>query len=422
MVLQLCLLSIVNIGAGFALATVLGRRYRKIAARRMWGSLVVNRPPVVPGPSRAPVRPMPAPAAAKSVTASVLPAIPLPKSAGHLAVDELHGRVTNFGTKLIEADDQLRQCAASPDLGTIESVLSGVESTARNYIELRELAQQRWADFTRDQGAWEGINNELAIAAQMQDAEIKATCQEIANFDYESDLSAGCRKIVGRTHRLLNSTDMLRDALQNAMAEAAQQESRPPEPTDRSDPLTGCLNRAGIEADLNAWWASVADHTRLCVALVDIDRLAQTNEQFGYRAGNEILKAIARLLEANRSGNVQVARFSGQRFLAMFSDVELADAGNTIERCRQMIENAHFEHKDFDIRITVSCAFTCADNEDSPSSVLLRVEAALREAKRDGHNRTFLHEGKYPTPVVPPDIEIEALHIPIQPCFAKSTI
>ena len=265
---------------------------------------------------------MPAPTPAQAVAASVAPAGPLPKSPGHLAVDDLHDRVANFGTKLIEADEQLRQCAASPDLGTIESVLSDIESTARNYVESRESAQQRLADLTRDEGAWEGINNELVVAAQMQDAEIKATCQEIANFDYESDLAGGCQKIVGRTHRLLNSNDMLRDALQKALAEVAQQESRPPEPADRSDPLTGCVNRAGIEADLNAWWASVADHTRLCVAMIDIDRLAETNEQFGYRAGNEILKAIARLLEANRSDNVQVARFSGQRFLAMFSDVE----------------------------------------------------------------------------------------------------
>ncbi len=55
---------------------------------------------------------------------------------------------------------------------------------------------------------------------------------------------------------------------------------------------------------------------------------------------------------------------------------------------------------------------TRANHEDSPSSVLLRAEAALREAKRYGHNRTFLHEGKYPTPVVPPEIPIEPLHIP----------
>ncbi len=413
MILHLCLLSLVNIGAGLALGIALGRRYRKIATRRAWASLAAGLPPVVPGPAPAPDQPADAPTPAQPAAAPVAPACPLPKSPGHIAIDDLHDRVADFGTKLIEADEQLRHCAASPDLGAIESVLSNIESTARNYVESRDSAQQRLADLTRDEGAWEGIHNELVVAAQMQDAEIKAACQEIAEFDYESDLAGGCRKIVGHAHRLLNSNDMLRDALQKALAEVAQQESRPPEPADRSDPLTGCVNRAGIEADLNAWWAGVHDHTRLCVALIDIDRLAETNEQFGYRTGNEILKAIAKLLEAHRSGNVQVARFSGQRFLAMFSDVDLATATDTIECCRQTIDNAHFEHKDFDIRITVSCAVTRANNDDSPSSVLLRVESALREAKRYGHNRTFVQEGKYPTPVVPPEVQIEALHISI---------
>ncbi len=172
----------------------------------------------------------------------------------------------------------------------------------------------------------------------MQDVEIKAACQEIANFDYEKDLAGGCQKIVGCTHRLLNSNDMLSDALQKAMAEVVQQESCPPEEADRSDPLTGCINRAGIEHDLGTWWASVTDHERLCVAMVDIDRLAEANEQFGYRVGNEILKAIARLLDANQSDNVRVARFSGQRFLLMFSDMVPQAAINTIERCRQTVD------------------------------------------------------------------------------------
>jgi diguanylate cyclase (GGDEF)-like protein len=404
-------LSLANIGAGFALGTALGRRYRKLATRRVWASLAAGLPPVLPGPAPSPARPAAAPP--QPLAAPVVPVLPLPKSPGYLAVDDLHDRVADFGAKLIEADDQLRQCAVSPDVGTIESVLSGIESTARNYVESRESAQQRLDGLTHDEGVWEGIHNELDVAAQMQDAEINATCQEIANFDYESDLAGGCQKIVGCTHRLLNSNDVLRDALQKALAEVAQLESRPPDEADRSDPLTGCLNRAGIEADLNAWWAGVHDHTRLCVAMIDIDRLAEANEQFGHRVGNEILKAIAKLLEANRSDNVQVARFSGQRFLLMFSDVEVAVATRTIERCRRTIDNAHFEHKDFDIRITVSCALTRAHNEDSPSSVLLRAEAALREAKRYGHNRTFLHEGKYPTPVVPPDIQVEPLHITI---------
>lgn len=407
MILQFCLFSIVNIGAGFVLGTVLGRRYRKIATRQTWSSFSADAAPLVSSPLATPVAPAPL------QPPPIAPPVAGPKSPGHVAVDDLHGRVDDFGTKLTEADEQLRDCAASPDVGTIESVLTNIETTARNYVESRESAQQRLAKLTRNDSVWEDINNELVVAAQMQDAEIKATCEEIANFDYEADLAGGCQKIVGRTHRLLNSNDLLRDALDKALAEVAQQESGPPEDSDRSDPLTGCLNRAGIEADLNLWWVGVPDHTRLCVAMIDVDRLAETNEQFGHRTGNEIIKAIARLLESNHSDNVRVARFSGQRFLAMFSDVEMTVATDIIERCRQTVDNAHFEHKDFDIRITVSCALTRAQIDDSPSSVLLRVDAALREAKRYGHNRTFVNDGKYPTPVVPPDFQLKPLHIPI---------
>jgi len=410
-IVQLCLLSIVNIGAGFALGTGLGRRCKKIANGRVLAGLPANQPAAAPRLAAAARAAVPTPV--QSVAARVAPTGPLPKSPGHVAVDDLHGRVARFGTKLIEADEQMRQCAASPDLGRIESVLSNIESTARNYAESRESAQHQLAELTRNEGVWEWINNELGVAAQMQDAEIEAACQEIARFDYESDLAGGCQKIVGRTHRLLNSNDMLRDALEKALAEVAQQESCPPEAADRSDPLTGCVNRAGIETDLNNWWTSVADHTRLCVAAIDIDRLAETNAQFGYRAGNGVLKAIAKLLEANRADNIQVARFSGQRFLVMFSDVETAVTTNTIERCRQTIEKTHFDHKGADIRVTVSCALACGSNDDSPSSLLLRLESALREAKRYGRNRTFMHEGKYPTPVAPPEIQIEPQQIPI---------
>ena len=100
----------------------------------------------------------------------------------------------------------------------------------------------------------------------------------------------------------------------------------------------------------------------------------------------------------------------------MFSDVEMAVASTTVERCRQTVDKAHFEHKDFDIRVTVSCALTRATNEDSPSSVLLRRSnrPPLREAKRYGHNRTFIHEGKYPDARRSArDIKIELLHISI---------
>ena len=228
MIVQFSLLSLVNIGAGFGLAT----RLAGVTAR--WRSGAFG-PRLRPTCRRLCRRPRHRRAAAPaSVAAKPLPAPPPadappgPKSPGHLAIDDLQGQVADFGAKLLEADERLRQCAASPDLGTIETVLSDIESTARNFAESRDSAQQRVADLTRGDGTWDGINNELAVAAQMQDAEIKSACQEIANFDYESDLGDGCQKIVGCTHRLLNCNDLLSDAVNKAMAEVVQQERRRP--------------------------------------------------------------------------------------------------------------------------------------------------------------------------------------------------
>ncbi len=137
MILYLCVLSLVNVGAGFAVATVLGRRYQKILARRELVSLPMSLGPAVSVP--APVSAQPAtpeqPAAARAA-----PIGPLPKSPAHLVVVDLHGRVAAFGAKLAEADEQLRQSAVTPDLGKIESVLSGIQNTARNFVESREAA------------------------------------------------------------------------------------------------------------------------------------------------------------------------------------------------------------------------------------------------------------------------------------------
>lgn len=402
MLLHLCIVSLTNIGAGFALGIVLGRRYRKVASRRLGAAFTFDLASNLHDPvSEAPV------------SAMVQSTEPLPKGTGHLAIDDLNDRAAQFGEQLFAADEQLRQCAASPDLGKIESVLQGIESTARKYAESRKASNERLADAMRGDANWEKINSELQVATQMQDATIQAACREIASFDYESSLSEGCQKIVGHTHQLLNSNDVLRDSLQKALAEVAQRENRPPDEADCNDPLTGCLNRTGIEAELNARWSSVADRGRLGVASIDIDRLSETNEQFGYGVGNEILKATARLIEKSCSDNFRVARFSGQRFLVAFSGIDSMTLIENVERCRQTIDKAHFDHNDFDIHITVSCSVTRASDEDSLASLLARSEGALNEAKRYGQNRTFVHEGKFPTPVVAPELDVEELHFPV---------
>ena len=98
---------------------------------------------------------------------------------------------------------------------------------------------------------------------------------------------------------------------------------------------------------------------------------------------------------------------AAERFLLLFPDVDLRFATNLVERIRQTMEMARLEYRKEEIRVTVSCAVTEVAVEDSPEKLYARAESTLREAKRYGRNRTFVHEGRYPTPVVPPNFTLK---------------
>jgi diguanylate cyclase (GGDEF)-like protein len=120
---------------------------------------------------------------------------------------------------------------------------------------------------------------------------------------------------------------------------------------------------------------------------------------------------MARLLEAETQPSDTVARYAGQRFALVLFDGNVRQAGDLVERIRQTVEAASFYHLEMEIRITLSGAVVEADAESTPQTLLARAEATLQEAKRYGRNRTFAHEGTYPTPVVPPGLSVEEKRI-----------
>jgi len=95
----------------------------------------------------------------------------------------------------------------------------------------------------------------------------------------------------------------------------------------------------------------------------------------------------------------------------LFPTADLRTAANFIERVRQTVELTAFNWEDLTIRVTLSCAAIRALPGETNEAVLGRAEATLREAKRYGRNRSFQHEGEYPTPVVPPNFALEPLEV-----------
>jgi PleD family two-component response regulator len=101
-----------------------------------------------------------------------------------------------------------------------------------------------------------------------------------------------------------------------------------------------------------------------------------------------------------------MTRLGGPRFLLLLPDVDIPVVTGLVERLRQAIELMRFQYQEFEIRITASCGVAPALPEDTPDAIFGRLEHAVGEAKRYGSNRTFLHEGKYPTPVIAPSFPL----------------
>jgi len=172
--------------------------------------------------------------------------------------------------------------------------------------------------------------------------------------------------------------------------------------------------QTGLTASLDKWRQEDPQGTRqLNAAMLDIDGFAKLNDRYGRDVCDRILQAITGLLEAESRSHTLEGRFSGQRFLLLFPDVDLQFTINVVERIRQTLEKARFNYQKEEIKVTASCAVGELMPEDTPETLHARVEETLYQAKRYKGNRTFVNEGKYPTPVVPPTLDLQEKSIPI---------
>jgi diguanylate cyclase len=222
--------------------------------------------------------------------------------------------------------------------------------------------------------------------------------------------------MLSQTAKLLEANDGLRDTLEEASVGVARNARRLASlgTAEQTDSLTDLSSRAGLERTLAEWWRKDPLRVRqLTMAMIDVDEFGRLNDRVGRNVCDRILRAMAQLLKAVSHGHSVAARFSGQRFVLLFADVDLRFTTNVAERIRQTIETARFVSQGDDIRLTVSCGVVEATSEDTSDTLYARAEATLREAKRYGRNRTFIHEGKYPTPVVPPNFALEEKSVPI---------
>ncbi|MCP4447323.1 MAG: sensor domain-containing diguanylate cyclase [Myxococcales bacterium] len=160
-----------------------------------------------------------------------------------------------------------------------------------------------------------------------------------------------------------------------------------------TDALTGAFNRQYLD---NHFPGMVQDaHERgvsLSVAMFDLDRFKQVNDNYGHDVGDEILTFVAkRLDDASRAHDVLV-RFGGEEFILLLPGANLATAAEIADRMRVRLANnaVKLERPDdtplaLDIRISAGVAELASG--ESPEQLFRRADQALYAAKANGRNR-----------------------------------
>ncbi|MEA1048831.1 diguanylate cyclase [Lamprobacter modestohalophilus] len=142
------------------------------------------------------------------------------------------------------------------------------------------------------------------------------------------------------------------------------------------DYLTGALNRAFFQEALHTQYhRRVQRGNRHCLAFVDLNDFKQVNDRFGHHAGDEALKAVARILMSrSRKGDI-VARYSGDLFVVILPEVAYAhEADAIITRWKQDVANQRIQtYPKLTLSISVGRAFFPGSSENETEMSILRA-------------------------------------------------
>jgi diguanylate cyclase len=158
----------------------------------------------------------------------------------------------------------------------------------------------------------------------------------------------------------------------------------------RLDPLTGALNRRGLdEAITREIQATRRKGTSLCLAVLDIDNFKTLNDTHGHETGDAALTHLVAVARTSLRPQDTVARYGGEEFVILLPDTALDHAVEAMQRLQRELTKKFFLQNNERLLITFSAGVTVLDPAEPPEEAVKRADHAMYLAKRAGKNRVF---------------------------------
>jgi diguanylate cyclase (GGDEF)-like protein/PAS domain S-box-containing protein len=161
------------------------------------------------------------------------------------------------------------------------------------------------------------------------------------------------------------------------------------------DTLTDLINRREFENRLVAALDDAHGNPELTHALlyVDLDQFKVVNDTFGHTAGDELLRQVADVVQANIRSTDIVARLGGDEFGILLERCSEARAMEVAEAIRCAVEAHRFNWKDAytSARCSIGVVVVSRESPDV-ASIMSSADVACYSAKDMGRNQIHLYQ------------------------------
>lgn len=235
-----------------------------------------------------------------------------------------------------------------------------------------------WAELQKQLDNW-GIPV-LKLSAHTGDTSTKL-------IDIISEISDADLKL--RVESALSSRSLLKAlVVENARLEAER----------LHDPLTGLFNRRYVMIRVEEEVRRSLRHAYpLSCLLIDIDKFAEVNDNWGHIVGDGVLRDVAHIVTRTMRSTDIVCRYRDDEFLILLTDTDATGAQIAANRVRDaMAAHDFFNRESGDpLKLTASTGVAYWEPADAKNGtwepqLLALAERALRAAKLSGPNRLVM--------------------------------
>jgi diguanylate cyclase len=259
--------------------------------------------------------------------------------------------------------------------------------------DFEELSPERQAAHQKAKNLLSQVHAITArVAAQVGEhhTKMQAINDELSHAD-GSDIDT----IMATVNRLVEANVQMQTQLQTAEKKMDDQ-ARTIEcyiSEARTDALTGIFNRRAFDEELERCAEEQQSGQSACIMMIDVDYFKKFNDTHGHKAGDEVLKAVAKQLKETAGKDHVVCRYGGEEFAVLLRGESIPGGVRAAERTRSAISALHIRFEGKVLRVTASAGMAEIIGHEPGERAVARADAALYCSKKAGRNQGHYHDG-----------------------------